>query len=166
VYGLPAALPFLRLGETVYREPHPPRALGAGAARVALRSLVSVDAEATVRRARAAQLAAAAAAAGIPTVTPIEGAEPGYLRFPLVLGSAAADVAARSGRLGIARAYPRTLAQLPALATRCRNVAESFPGATQLAAALYTAPTHSYLTDNDLAQLVTWIAALPGRMVA
>ena len=166
VYGLPAALPFLRLGETVYREPHAPRALGAGPALVARRSLDGVEDEARIRRARAAELAQVGASAGLRGVTPASGSEPGYLRFPLVLNAAGAAAAAAAGRLGIARAYPRTLAQLPALATRCRNIDAAVPGADHLAAGLYTAPTHSHLSDKDLARLVAWIAALPGQVLA
>jgi len=155
VYGLPATLPFLRLGQTIYRRPHPPRALATGPAALALASLAASDAEAQIRRARARRIAAGALAAGLAVVPPLAESAAGYLRFPLLLGAEPPDGRARA--VGIARAYPLALVDLPQLGPRCLNRDGAFPGARRLAAELYTAPTHSRLSETDVDALLSWI---------
>jgi dTDP-4-amino-4,6-dideoxygalactose transaminase len=148
-------LPFLRLGETVYRPPHPPRAIAAGPAAVVVDTLRRVDAEADARRESAQRLIRIARAAGwsVPEAPP--GAQPGYLRLPLVPPAGAVRREAKD--LGVAHGYPLALADLPELAARCRNPGDGFPGARLLARTLLTVPTHSRLSAGDLRRLEAWI---------
>lgn len=158
-YGVPASLPFLKLGETLFHPPHPPRGMPAAAAAATLRAVPLADAEVGVRRRHAARLAAAVRAP-FGRVTPPEGAEPGWLRFPVLAPLAAAgavrETAAR--QLGVAPGYPRPLATLPGFAGYCRNAGEKFPGAETLAARLITLPTHAWIEERDLDAVEQWMA--------
>lgn len=156
LYAIPSSLPFLRLGETVYREPHEPRAFPPGLAPIVLDALELVEHEAGVRHARAALYERAAAGAGLPAVALLPGSRPGYLRFPLRLRRAPGPEAAT---LGIVPAYPRPLSDLPQLAARVTNPGEPCPGAAALASDLYTLPTHSRLADRDVRRIEGWLGS-------
>lgn len=80
-----------------------------------------------------------------------EGAEPAYLRMPLVAISATLrdrlydDLYAHG--IGVSRSYTRTLPDL--YAHRLGSDEAAFPGARRLAQCLLTLPTHSYVDDTD-----------------
>ena len=165
LYALPAAVPGLRLGETIYRAPHPPRRLTPAAATVVLDSLALSDAETELRQARGRRLHAAAHAVDIHCPVPIAGCQPGYLRLPVLVQ--AGRLAKSAAAIGVARAYPRALADLAELAPRCRNRAEPVPGARRLAATLHSVPTHSQLSEGDVQRLQDWLGGVSAdRFVA
>jgi dTDP-4-amino-4,6-dideoxygalactose transaminase len=86
-------------------------------------------------------------------------ARAGWLRLPLLVPRPAGEVVTRrTRRLGIERAYPLALADLPGFAARVRNRADALPGARELARRLVTVPTHSRLTPGDVRALERWIA--------
>lgn len=153
VYGIPAAIPSLRLGETVYRPAHRPRSLSAAAATLVARALRSARAEVTARRSNAAALTIAADEGGdIEAIRCIPGAVGGMLRFPIT------DTGARVERpeLGVLRGYPRTLRQEPE-AQRCLEPGPDLPGAEELRRTLFTLPTHSRVTRRDLEAMIDWL---------
>jgi len=162
LYAIPAALPFLKLGETLYHPAHPVGALSRSAAGILSKTMHLAEAEAGRRRANAAQLTAVVhGVKGLRTVEPMAGSVPGYLRLP-VIGPAigprlAQDAAARA--LGIMPGYPGTLADLPGFADRVRNAGVSLPGARELATRLGTMPTHGLLGPEDLQRLQEWLVA-------
>jgi dTDP-4-amino-4,6-dideoxygalactose transaminase len=90
LYTWPSSLPFLHLGETVYREPHQPYSLATALAAVVLHSLERAETEAAVRRKRAEMLARAVELAGLGSVQTPPGGAPGFLRYPILLGPAGA----------------------------------------------------------------------------
>lgn len=161
LYGIPASLPFLGLGETVYRRPRETRGMSAFALGVLRCTLPSADGEAAARRAHAERLLQrlGVAGKGLEAVRPPAGAVPGYLRLPVLapdpsrtrLGSDAAR------RLGIMPGYPAALADLPGFGVRAVNGGAGFPGARRLAASLVTFPTYSLLAERDLRALEAWI---------
>ena len=159
LYGIPASLPFLHLGETIYRRPLPVRGLSAVAARTLAETLPLVERETEVRRANAKRLLARCGP-GVRPVRAPASAEPGYLRLPLLTASttrnAAASAAARS--LGIVPGYPQALCDLAGFAERVVNGSDAFPGARLLAEHLITFPTHSLLDEGDLARLESRLA--------
>jgi len=159
LYAIPAALPFLRLGETVYNPPSPERGLSAVASRTLAVTWPLGEREASVRRAHAARLLARHADGLAPIGVP-EGAEPGYLRLPFVASPArrAAADSAESRSLGIMPGYPQALCDLPGFAERIVNSDDAFPGARTLAERLLTLPTHSLLSPRDLTRLEEWLA--------
>jgi dTDP-4-amino-4,6-dideoxygalactose transaminase len=160
LYGIPASLPFLGLGDTIYRPPHHPRGMSTFALGVLSRSLASAEREAEVRRANAARLLAATSRSGgsVTAVRSPTAAMPGYLRLPVLVSQQRRE-RFRSGaarHLGIMPGYPGTLAELRRF-TRARNPAEVFPGARELVTSLFTLPTHGLLSQGDVAELERWI---------
>ncbi len=167
LYALPASLPGLRLGETVYHEPWPPAAMPPAAAAALLAVLPAADRAAPGRRAVAERLLTACAEAGVEPVRVPEGAEPGWLRFPLL---AAPGVRERRrdalARWGVLASYPRPLADVEALGPRL-VARPATPGASVLAARLVTLPTHRWVRERELAALGVLMGELvrgePGR---
>jgi perosamine synthetase len=165
VYALPAALPCLRLGETFYHPPSPPRRLSRAAAGVLAAGWERASAEAAIRRANAARLLAACHATGVQVPRVAPGTTAGWLRLPVLLDG---DAAARARtldarRLGIAPGYPRPLCDLEGFRARVLNADDSFPGARRLAESLATLPTHSLLGERDLQALEGWIVGVGDR---
>ena len=161
VYGIPAAIPSLRLGETVYRPAHAPRSLSAAAGALVTRAMRAAPAEVTIRQRNAAALAIAAEEGGdIEAIRTIPGAVSGMLRFPIT------DSGARVERpdLGIVRGYPRTLREEPE-AQRCLEPGPDLPGADELRHALFTLPTHSRVTRRDLEAMIDWLR-VPMKVLA
>jgi dTDP-4-amino-4,6-dideoxygalactose transaminase len=159
LYAIPASLPFLALGETVYHPAAPARTLSAVAARTLAATWVLGDGEARVRRANAARLLTRAGK-GLTRIAVPKGAEAGYLRLPFVASPAvrAAAGAPEARALGVMPGYPGALGDLPGFASRVRNGEGVFFGARRLAQRLVTLPTHGRLNESDLAHLEAWLA--------
>lgn len=153
VYRIPAALPFLGLGQTVYHEPWPAAGISAGAAAVAARAWSRRESDAGARaRVAAGYLAQAGVAARAVRVGP--EAAPGWLRFPVLLG-AGQVLGPAAGALGVLRTYPLPLRSLPALPSPVRQV--DTPGADRLAAGLVTLPTHRWVAAGDMERMANLI---------
>jgi dTDP-4-amino-4,6-dideoxygalactose transaminase len=157
LYAVPAALPFLHLGETVYRNPHTPRAATPASCAVVSATWTLADQEVERRRSNAARLSAALQS--FETVRRAADAHPGYLRLPLLASLEARRSAAASDarRLGISPSYPKVLGDLDQLAARCANRDGDFSGARTLAQRLVTLPTHGRLRDADLTRIEHWL---------
>lgn len=160
LYALPLSLPFLRLGETLYHAAGRPRRMARFGLGVLARTQARAAAEAAARRTHAKRLLdAAASVPGVRVYAAPPGAQPGYLRFPLLLpaDAVAAGRTSESRRLGIWPSYPRSLADLPGFGERLVNSKDDFPGARTLAERLVTLPVHSQLRPRDIAALERWI---------
>ena len=163
LYAIPAALPGLRLGQTVYREPRPPRAPAAVSCPVIAASWPLAEREVVVRRRNARRLLVELhRQPAFQTISTPAGACPGYLRLPVLASTvarrAAGEAAARS--MGVMPGYPGALCDLERFGTRCLNRDGDFPGGRLLASRLCTLPTHGRLGTRDLAELERWIRAL------
>lgn len=148
LYGIPASLPFLRLGETRFETPREPRAMAAGAAGLLEASLDAGDAWIQLRRDRAARLKRLLS--DLPDVAlmrPIQGALPGELRLPFRVRNRPARGVPM---LGLVPGYPATLRELAPLRSTLRTTGRATPGAALLARTLLTAPTHPLTTGRDL----------------
>jgi hypothetical protein len=160
LYDLPASLPFLGLGQTVYHAPSPLRAIARSNAAVLLETGEAQLPEANIRRANAERLTQAVRAAGTGTVPEWwPGGRPGQLRLPL-LPSESGLVRARApdaAMLGIVPGYPIPLSRLAGFADRVTRTSPTYPGAEQLAERLFTLPTHSRLRESDLLGLEAWL---------
>ncbi|HLQ23812.1 MAG TPA: DegT/DnrJ/EryC1/StrS family aminotransferase [Gemmatimonadales bacterium] len=155
-YALPASLPFLGLGETRYRDPEPPAAMGRAAAGLIEHTRPLAELEEFARRANALDLLARMPVTD--DVNPVRcqpGGEPGYLRLPVLLSGGLGGFARprEALHLGIAPGYPSTLAELPAVCARLAQRIGRWPGAETLVHELVTLPTHSRLTTSDRAAL-------------
>ncbi len=154
VYALPASLPMLHLGETVYHEAHEPEAMSIAGATLLLGNLSEFQKHVEIRQRNAAELARAAAdSARLQACIPIDGGIAGYLRFPIVSKNQIDAVP----RLGIVRGYPRPLLEYEELQPCLLPSNEMFWGARELARGLLTLPTHHMLSANDVKQLSTWL---------
>lgn len=148
IYGLPARLPGLRLGEMVYHPAGEPTPMSAAAVGL-LADALDLDAPGVAaRRALADAYAAAIPAGAVQRVQPPPGAVPGWLRYPVL------DPAARTApALGVLRGYPCTLLEMePMQPLLLERVA--MPGAERLARTLVTLPTHHLVSRADVERIV------------
>jgi len=147
LYWIPAALPFLGLGETPFRSPHPVGGMSALAAGVLNHTIRLVPEEIHRRRQNAARLRSAltgAAAFAVP-----DGWDAGWLRFPVVLQrTARSALTAYHRSLGVMPGYPLALADLPGFGELRGNRADDFSGARLLADRLATIPTHRFVRST------------------
>jgi len=149
LYRIPASIPALGLGETVYREPSRPRGISEVAAAVAEVSWRTRLPEIEHRRAAASSLLAMAREAGWNPVRPVPGANPGWLRVPVTVANPGPRW--RSARRGVMPGYPRSLVDLPQLPPPVES--PPAPGARALASKLVTLPTHRFVNVATLAGL-------------
>lgn len=159
LYSIPAAIPWLRLGEMVFHPAHEPHGLSAAAAAVVDAVLPAAEREALVRRRNAERLMTAARDAdGLALIHPVSGGTSGYLRFPV------RDLRQRveARRLGIVRGYPRPLIEQEELRS-CLSPNEVAPtGAMELSRSLFTLPVHSLVSRRDLNHLAAWLRSPTG----
>jgi dTDP-4-amino-4,6-dideoxygalactose transaminase len=158
LYWMPASVPALGLGETRFREPQPVRGMPLAAAALLVAAL---DAEPSALAARQAveqwyweQLEGVS---HLLLARPDPGTRSGALRFPVRIPVASAATLARHG---VARSYPRTLADYPEIAAHLVASPGPLPGARALAATLHTLPTHDLLVPTNREQLVRALCRL------
>lgn len=157
VYGVPASIPGLGLGETTYHDPSRPAGITRAAAALLRHAREGSRREAAARRANAAELLARLPAGGAArTVRVPEPGEAGWLRLPLRLPRGMDGLAspARARRLGVAGSYPTTLAALPQLRPLLTGPEERWPGAETLVRELVTLPTHSRVTAAEREEIL------------
>jgi perosamine synthetase len=163
-YGVPASLPWLALGETIYHDPSTPAAMSEFAAALALRTKGEADAEIPTRRENAlAWTRDLPGDVGSSVRHPASGS-PGYLRFPIRLptGMHGFHSAGAARNVGIMPSYPSALPALPAVRSRLTGVRTSWRGAEELVATLVTLPTHSRVTQPDRQRVASLIEAAAG----
>ena len=159
LYRIPASIPTLRLGDTVYQAPHLPAGQSSVSAAVAEATWARREKETAIRRRNAEGLLASLVGTGTLVATrPGPGAQPGWLRLPVLARVIdRADQRFTAARaLGVMPGYPRPLGDLAELPGPVAG--REFPGARELAARLWTLPTHSLLTRADLERLAEWIS--------
>ena len=152
LYAIPSALPFLRLGQTIYRRPHPPAVMPVAVAGVLHRTLPLAPAETEHRKRLAGRLREALGAwEDFEPICAPEGGESGYLRFPLLVAPRAAGEFRSPAAVaaGIVPGYPRVLADLPGFGERCVAGGE-LGGARRLTGALFTLPVHGRVGEADV----------------
>ena len=116
----------------------------------------AAEAESAQRKRNAAQiLEYIHASQHVDSVNPPPGSEAGYLRLPIIAskGFETRLTTKEAKRLGVMPGYPTALVDLPGFANRCVNREEHAAGARTLASRLFTVPTHSKLSPNDLSHL-------------
>ena len=157
-YRIPASLPFLQLGETIYRPAWPPRDMDKGSAGTLAATWKASHSEADARRRNAARLdEILSGRTGVEVIRPLPDTLAGFLRFPVLLPAGSVDAAARA--LGVMPGYPHALSDLRGFGARCLPVEDRFEGARDLARRLITFPTHSRLRAADLRAIEQWVSA-------
>jgi dTDP-4-amino-4,6-dideoxygalactose transaminase len=161
LFGIPASVPALGLGQTVYRAPEEPGLMSDVGVAVLARTWAAAPGEVEQRRRNAGRILDMLTGRDrVAPCRPSDGSIPSYLRLPAVvdvpLRTAAEAPEAR--RLGIMPGYPRALRDLAGFGARCRVDPAGCQGAATLARGLITFPTHSKLTDADFGRLAAWCA--------
>ncbi len=165
LYGLPSALPWLGLGETVYHEPVPLQAIPSFCAALAMATGEASTVAVLGRRERARKIQALLGPdKPSPTLRPVRslaGGESSYLRLPVLCSEALKPLlASREARpQGIVPGYPRPLLELPAAGVLLTRATEGYPGARELSRLLFTLPTHSLLHRKDFARMATMLGS-------
>jgi dTDP-4-amino-4,6-dideoxygalactose transaminase len=155
LYGLPASVPWLGLGETVYSTPGPVTGIAAYAAQAAFNLAGPSRRVLPLRRAWAdtwTRLLGEYSHAGVARCLPLEGGESGYLRYPVL-----ADGEDRRSQLlstcrsaGAASGYPRRLPELRQARELMADPSVPTPGASTLSRRLLTLPTHPWVARHDV----------------
>ncbi|HTA74825.1 MAG TPA: DegT/DnrJ/EryC1/StrS family aminotransferase [Gemmatimonadaceae bacterium] len=153
LYAIPASMPGLRLGETIYKEAHEPRSISYAAAALAADALAVADGEAVRRTWYARRIIdLLSGTPGLDIVQPVSGGTSGYLRLP-VLDSVGRHAAPR---LGVVRSYPRPLGEESAASGLLAPGEPATPRARGVCASLFTLPTHARIDEADREQLSLW----------
>lgn len=156
LYGLPAAIPGLHLGEMVYHPAHEPRSISRAAIGLLRDALRADPREVARRRANAAILEhAVRERRDARSIRPVLGAEPGYLRFPVI----DAGSRAQAPVLGITCGYPRALFEQDELRPSLHSDEPEPLGGRHLRQSLFTLPVHGQMSARDLSRVRAWIAA-------
>jgi perosamine synthetase len=169
IYGIPASIPWLRLGETRYKEPVAPRALPPAAAAVLLAARQLADQEASHRHRAGDWFHVALRSTGyVIGVNMPRAARPGYLRFPIRVRGGLDGLGDRLPLrlLGVAQSYPVPLYRLPYVRSYLAPGQQTFVGADELIRDLVTLPTHSLMKPHEVRGIVSLIAASRGSRPA
>jgi dTDP-4-amino-4,6-dideoxygalactose transaminase len=154
LYWFPAAMPFLRLGETIY-----PR-------KVDLQRLSGMQAgllhgwQARLTQSNQIRSDNATDLARRLSLSPPRGQSHPYLRLPVLASTRREkkrifEMSRRLG-LGLSVAYPATIDQVPQLKGHFDG--GQYPGATKLAERLLTIPTHHWVEERDKKAIATCFA--------
>ena len=145
LYWIPAALPFLRLGDTLF-----PKDVRVGRMSGAKAGLLRGWQD----RLNAANRQRADAARFFRHHLPIRllpGGDHPYLRLPFRVGSAREKqrlcAMSRERGLGLSAAYPAPVTEIPGVPLACGG--RRFPSARRTAARLVTLPTHHLVSEHD-----------------
>ena len=149
-YWLPASLPFLNIGASVFDPEFDTDGLDRLRAGLAGSVLERLDAlNAGRRRVSISLLAGLESVHGVRTVRPLSTAEPVFLRLPVLPAAGEWGKIFEIPKLGVVRSYPLALHQIPGVAphlvTRGR-----YPVSEMLARNLLTLPTHAFVQDADV----------------
>jgi perosamine synthetase len=163
IYGIPSRIPLLRLGETIYHEPTQVTAMAPAVARTLLHTWRLRLNESRIRAANAERLnAALAAVSSSLVIQPAEGTTAGWLRLPLLIPNGCAPGRRTAAALGIVPAYPISLEDLVPFRSVLLPSGDALSGSRQLAARLWTLPTHGALGTDDLKAIESWICRVLG----
>jgi dTDP-4-amino-4,6-dideoxygalactose transaminase len=158
LYWIPASMPFLRLGETVFPTSISIKRMSAMKAGF-LKNWQSRLARANRMRTQAAvyfsRLTASAPAATAPA----------YLRFPILVKSRGdrerLHASSRSFGLGVAIAYPSPVSDIPEVRAASFAARKSFPAARDVVDRLLTIPTHELLSERDKCRIAELCRTVP-----
>lgn len=163
LYWIPANIPALGLGRTLYTTDMPMHRLSRFASSLVLRLFSRIDAITAQRIQTAAQVQRILA--GNTTLTPVEplaGSKPVYLRLPCLVGpgvdrTALIDALNRAG-IGATGSFPQALGDLPEIAGHITVEGGAMAGARTVAGRIVTLPTLGYMAANDLQRISDTVA--------
>jgi len=159
LYWIPASLPFLGLGETIYEDDFGISRLSSVqtvAGSVIFESILYFH---TLRAENAFELANAVLGLDKFEIPGWNATNcPPYLRLPVLAPSRECRDRAieelRSAGIVATKMYPSTLRDIPGIDAHLVSNSSEFPGAQKLVERLFTLPTHPYLTEQDFDKIV------------
>jgi perosamine synthetase len=154
VYGLPASIPSLKLGEMVYRPAHEAAPLSYAAMAMLRDALTIMDTHTHIRRQHALLIRAAIGDSG--DIVPCESLPEGiasFHRFPVIARVSRREVP----EFGIVRGYPHALFDCEQGEALRAGPARPMPGASELQRSLFTLPTHHMVTGRDIDAIGAWV---------
>jgi perosamine synthetase len=168
LFRLPASLPFLNLGETVYDELFPIERLGRFQATLGCRMLPDLDILNGIRSDNGDQIRESLGADHRYTIPKRSEGKAIFLRLPVYAPSKIVRdrAIAELRRTGIVASvmYPEPISSIPAvqkhLADQGMGESADCRGARYVADHLFTLPTHPYLTTTDISRMVSALKAI------
>lgn len=160
LYGIPARIPQLELGRTVFTTEFPIARPSPALAALARVMLARLEAFTAARVANAQRLRDGLAA--VPGLRPISvpsSAVPAYLRLPMLARDERQRdrllVRLTSAGIGATASYPASLADVPALRPALAGVTPADArGGREVAARIFTLPTHPLVKPADVRRIV------------
>jgi len=159
LYWLPASLPFLKLGASIYDPTFPVRPMSGFQEALGARLLPGLKELRNVRQANAGRLRQALEEIqGLYVIWPQEGDEGGFLRLSVLVRDATvrrrtlAELERRG--LGATCGYPLPLSEVPELRPHIGNLEDSFPVAKLVSRQCVTLPTHPWVSERDIERIV------------
>lgn len=159
LYWIPANIPALGLGKTIYTTDMPMHRLSRFAGALALRLFARIDAITAERVRRAARVRAALVdCTRLGPVAPLPHAAPVYLRQPCLAHAATERdkliMALNQAGIGATGSFPQALGDLPDIAAHRIVEGNRLSGARAVAARIITLPTLAYVNEADVRRLV------------
>src|SRR5262245_43177282 len=155
LYWLPAALPFLRLGQTIFPKDVSLRRLSGMKAGVLYDWRARLSASNRIRSSAAADFSRRL------SIALASGPSHPYLRLPIFAATPAERdrIYARSQRqgLGLSVAYPTPINEIPEISAAFNG--QRFPAARRVADHLLTVPVHQWLSEDDKQAIAACVAA-------
>lgn len=154
IYWLPAGLPFLGLGETVYYEDFPVKKLSGMKACLLRYWRDELEYSNKVRRKNGSLLSQ--------ELDVRKDINVDYLRFPVIMKDKSLQkkisAISKDRGLGISCMYPRPLNEIEEIKEHFSN--RSFPSAKMLSEQLITLPTHHFVSEKDIKRAAELIKGL------
>ena len=159
LYWLPASLPFLGLGETIYDDQFAITGLSRIQSRLGESMLPRLKALNDHRQATSERIASTLARSDKLIVPGYSPHKPRiYLRLPVLAKdeSHRAEVLDSLRRIGIAAStmYPDTIANVAELKPHLVTAGDGYPGAREIVSRLFTLPTHAYVNSRDIDRML------------
>jgi perosamine synthetase len=159
LYWIPAALPFLGLGETVFPRRVPLERMSG------MKAGLLHDWPRRLRRSNRIRSANASDLIRRLALGCSHGPRHSYLRLPVLMATAEERERvwrlARKRGLGLGAGYPTAINEIPEL--RAVFNGQRFPSARRVAETLLTLPTHQWLSEKDKAAIADCIATVLAR---
>jgi perosamine synthetase len=157
LYGVPARIPQLGLGRTVFTTEFELSRIDPLLARLALTMMSRLDDFTARRLANATALGEGISALpGIRGIRPLAGAAPVYVRLPVLFETTSSrDAAVRAlnhAGIGATASYPASLADVPELRSLLGATEGLASGGRLVAARIATLPTHPYVSEKAIAR--------------